>query len=298
MKLSVFLVTYNQEQYIQQALDSIVMQITNFDYEVIIGEDHSDDRTGVICDEYAAKYSNFHVYHHKKNLGLVKNWEFVLNHCKGEYITMLEGDDYWVDPYKLQKQVNFLDSNKDCNLCFTNVDVVDKNGEDTKEQIIPHQLERYYSAAEIYDRWICLTGSVMVRNGFTPIKYNENIYITDTYTFLIAMGNGPAYCLKDVTVAYRRHGENLSMKVSLEHNMRLADQYHYMAKLFPQKELKAISRRKENEYLEGVIWAPYFKGQWKYRFRYMQLHPMLFFTSFFITTVLSYTPLRKLKKKK
>ena len=71
MKLSVFVVTYNQEQYIRQCLDSIVMQQVNFDYEVIIGEDCSTDNTPAICDEYAEKYPFIKVYHHPNNLGLL-----------------------------------------------------------------------------------------------------------------------------------------------------------------------------------------------------------------------------------
>ena len=114
MKISILVVTYNQEKYIQQCLDSILMQQIDFEYEVIIGDDCSTDNTAAICDLYAEKYSNFHVYHHPKNLGHVGNWEFCLNQCHGEYIAILEGDDFWIDNRKLQKQVDyqdFLDNN-------------------------------------------------------------------------------------------------------------------------------------------------------------------------------------------
>lgn len=298
MKVSVFVVTYNQENYIRQALDSILMQQVNFDFEVVIGDDASTDATGYICDEYASRFSCIHVWHHRINIGIRDNWQFVLNHCRGKYIAMLEGDDYWTDSLKLQKQVDFLDSHPNCNLCFTNVVLVDEQGLPIEEKILLPNKADYYSPKDIYSKWICLTGSVMMRNIITPVHYSDSIYITDTYTFLLVMQNTMAYCMSDVTTAYRRHGKNVSKDTSVRHACSMATQYRYMAKCFPQKELKNISRRKENDYLEQIIYVPYFKGQWKYRFRYMWLHPQLLFSAFMTTTILSYTPIRKLKKKK
>ena len=97
MKLSVFVVTYNQEKYIRQCLDSILMQEVYFDYEVVIGEDHGTDGTRAICEEYAEKYSQIRLLPLTKNMGISGNWRRVLLECKGEYIAMCEGDDYWLD---------------------------------------------------------------------------------------------------------------------------------------------------------------------------------------------------------
>ena len=117
MKLSVFMVTYNQERFIRQAIESVVKQKVNFDYEVIIGEDCSTDGTAAICDKYAERYPFIKVFHHNPNKGLVKNWEFVLSHCTGDYVAMLEGDDYWIDELKLERQVSALEQNKNVNIC-------------------------------------------------------------------------------------------------------------------------------------------------------------------------------------
>ena len=123
MKLSVFVVTYNQERFIEQCLSSIVSQVVDFDYEVIVGDDCSTDGTAAICDSFAEKFPNIRVFHHPQNLGHVKNWEFVLNHCEGEYVAMVEGDDYWTDPNKIQTQVDFLDQHKDFSLSFHKVNL-------------------------------------------------------------------------------------------------------------------------------------------------------------------------------
>lgn len=144
MKLSVFVVTYNQEQYIREALDSILAQRVNFDYEIILGEDCSTDSTPAICDEYAAKYSTpytlhntpqIQLFHHDPNKGLVENWAFVLNHCHGEYIAMLEGDDFWTNPDKLQTQVDYLDAHPEVVLTFTSANTLYEGGGETKTSI-------------------------------------------------------------------------------------------------------------------------------------------------------------------
>ena len=119
MNLSVFVVTYNQEKYIRQCLDSILMQMVDFDYEVVIGEDHGTDGTRAICEEYAKKYSQIRLLPLMERLGIAGNWKRVLSECKGEYIAMCEGDDYWLDPNKLQKQVNFLEAHSDVGYVFT-----------------------------------------------------------------------------------------------------------------------------------------------------------------------------------
>lgn len=125
MKCSVLILAYNQEKYIAQCLDGVLMQQTDFDYDVVIGEDSSTDSTRSICKEYTNRYSNFRLLNSpdKKNLGYYQNWDRTLSECKGDYIAICEGDDYWTDSHKLQKQVDFLDKNPECGLCFTDCDI-------------------------------------------------------------------------------------------------------------------------------------------------------------------------------
>lgn len=102
--VSVFMMTYNHENYIAQALDSILMQKINFGYEIIVGEDCSTDRTREIILSYAQRKPDlFKLILHDHNVGAKANQNAVLNACKGKYIAPCEGDDYWTDPYKLQK---------------------------------------------------------------------------------------------------------------------------------------------------------------------------------------------------
>lgn len=114
IKISVALIVYNHEQYLRQAMDSILMQEVDFKYEIIVGEDKSTDHSREILREYKEKYPDLIILlFHKCNVGATKNIYSAFQKARGEYIACLEGDDYWIDPKKLQKQVNFLDGNRD-----------------------------------------------------------------------------------------------------------------------------------------------------------------------------------------
>jgi len=116
------MVTYNHEKYIAQAIESVLMQKASFDYELVIGEDFSTDKTREIVIKYQKKHPNkIKLILNKKNLGMMPNFIQTLKTCKGEYVAMLEGDDYWIDPYKLQKQVDFLSRNPDYSISSHNV---------------------------------------------------------------------------------------------------------------------------------------------------------------------------------
>jgi glycosyltransferase involved in cell wall biosynthesis len=128
--VSVFMITYNHEKYIAQALNSVLMQKTSFDYEIVIGDDCSTDSTQKIIKDYVTKHPNkIKPIFQTVNVGAMRNaYEFTLPECKGKYIATLEGDDYWTDPDKLQKQVDFLESNENYSVCFHHVIMVDAQG--------------------------------------------------------------------------------------------------------------------------------------------------------------------------
>ena len=124
MILSIRLMTYNHEDFIEEALKGIDAQITDFNFEVVIGDDFSTDNNLNIINNYKFTNKNITVnilnrkigdeyWIKRQKLGRFYNIVNILQNCKGRYIALLDGDDYWTDPYKLQKQVDFLESNKD-----------------------------------------------------------------------------------------------------------------------------------------------------------------------------------------
>lgn len=126
MILSIGILTYNQEKYIRQCLDSVLMQNVGFEYEIVVGDDASSDTTLDILQEYvirleiedwrlknAPRCTGIRVIKSEKNEGISMNYKKVLSACKGKYIALCEGDDFWTDPHKLQVQVDFLDAHPD-----------------------------------------------------------------------------------------------------------------------------------------------------------------------------------------
>jgi glycosyltransferase involved in cell wall biosynthesis len=144
--VSIFCPTYNHSKYIEQCLNGIVMQKTNFQFEVIVQDDASTDDSQKIIKEFAEKYNFIVPVLHTENIyskGVDLNEYFVKN-AKGKYIAFCEGDDYWTDPYKLQKQVDFLETNPDYGLVHTDYDMLfQKSGKivkaarSTSGQIVP-----------------------------------------------------------------------------------------------------------------------------------------------------------------
>ncbi len=128
-KVSVKMVTFNHEPFIGQALDGVLMQKVNFPYEIVVGEDCSTDRTRKILLEYQRRHPDkICLLLNEKNMGRRYNARHTLFSCRGDYIAILDGDDYWTDENKLQKQIDFLDNHPDCTICFHNAKKVFENG--------------------------------------------------------------------------------------------------------------------------------------------------------------------------
>lgn len=121
-KLSVLLVTYNHERYIRQALDALFKQVLEGPIEFVIADDGSSDSTLEIIKEYENNDERF-VFNYLEfngNLGITKNYQRSFAACSGEYVAVLEGDDYWSSPLKLSRQIEFLDNHLECSLCSVN----------------------------------------------------------------------------------------------------------------------------------------------------------------------------------
>lgn len=120
--VTVVVITYNQEKWIRQAIDSVLTQKTDYSYEVIIGEDHGTDGTRAICQEYADKYKNVTLLPSIENLGVTANWVQCVKAGSGKYIMGCAGDDYWQNPNRIQLQVDFMEMHPECVVCHTDID--------------------------------------------------------------------------------------------------------------------------------------------------------------------------------
>jgi glycosyltransferase involved in cell wall biosynthesis len=216
MKVSVRIITYNHAPFIRQAIDSVLMQKTNFDFEIVIGEDGSKDGTREITQEYAGRHPDKiklllndrkNVIHiHGKPTG---RWNFIntLKNCRGEYVALLDGDDYWTSPDKLQKQVDLLDKNPQCAICFHNIEVINSDGSHGADEMARGR-QPFYTLTDLLDgKFFPATGSVMFRNrlfGEMP-EWIKTVMLGD-YSLHVLNGQHGQFCyLDEVLGVYRRH---------------------------------------------------------------------------------------------
>jgi glycosyltransferase involved in cell wall biosynthesis len=129
MKVSVIVPCYNFAKYIEQAIFSAVAQKTNFEFEVLVSDDFSTDSSLSVIQRLVVRYSSIvKSYTPTENLGFFENIKFLFKEAKGEYIALLDGDDYWTDLSKLQKQIDFMEINKEYVLTFTGYQILHENG--------------------------------------------------------------------------------------------------------------------------------------------------------------------------
>lgn len=209
--VSIRCLVYNHEPYLRQCLEGFVMQKTNFRFEAIVHDDASTDGSAKIIREYAEKYPDIikPIYEtenqYSKHDGSLRC--IVNSACKGKYIALCEGDDYWIDPLKLQKQVDFLESHPDYLLCGTNGLVLWDNGTNAPEYFNRNFTSRELMPEDVIGKWPFPTASLMYRrelvellSGFKCRTYNGDIRI-----ILVALTNGRIWSLADVTTVYRKN---------------------------------------------------------------------------------------------
>jgi len=221
MKVSVIVLTYNSYKTVGMALDGIAMQKANFEFEIIVADDGSTDMTRQVAKGYPVKFvRNGHI-------GIMKNFASALAETKGEYIAFCDGDDYWIDPYKLQKQVDYMDAHPECGLCYTNVI---RKGE--KKGYLP------LTEPATYDSMLrgCTVSavSVMIRVN-AELFYNttkairKNIKQPDFFTWMYYFANFHTHLITDPTCVYVvRDG-------SISHTKNRADRLAYLGSIMKAK---------------------------------------------------------------
>lgn len=205
--VSVFMLTYNQEDFIAQAIEGVLMQKTNFPFQLVIGEDFSADKTREICTNYAEKYPDrIKLILNDTNLGLGVNYVNTHRECSGKYVAICDGDDYWTDPFKLQKQVGFLESNYDYNIVFTNNENIYPSGKRNVREV--KNIPETSSFEDLVQGNYIASVTAMFRNKELSSSL-ENLIRELPYgdwpTYLwISREGSKIHFLKDVTSVYRK----------------------------------------------------------------------------------------------
>lgn len=197
--LSVVTVTFNHEQHITKCIEGVLMQKVDFPIEFIIAEDYSTDGTRAICEEYARKFPDvIRLVLSEKNVGALQNERHAMSLARGRYVALCEGDDYWTDEYKLQKQVGFLESNPGYTICFHNR-MIEKSGElffdNGLERFVDHDGIGFDLTPELfYNNWITYPFSMVFRRkSFSLGWYDEYTYFRDSHMILLMLLQGKGY---------------------------------------------------------------------------------------------------------
>ena len=208
IRVTVLVMTYNHAGFIAQALDSVLTQRTGFHYEILISEDCSTDGTRETVISYAEKHpGRIRLLLSERNLHSNTVVSRGIRVARGEYVALLDGDDYWVSPDKLQKQVDFLDAHPDCSICFHNTRVIHVDGSRSPWNWNPEQQARFSTFEDIWLGNFITTCATLFRRealGELPRWYDE-MPITDWPLHVLNARNGRIGYIDEVLSVYRYH---------------------------------------------------------------------------------------------
>ena len=223
--VSVNMITYNHEPYIRQAIEGVMMQKTDFEFELVIGEDCSQDKTREICFEYQKKFPDKIrvLWWHENVSKLGGNSRRVRAHCRGEFIALCEGDDYWIDPLKLQKQVDVMRKYPNVGFCFCGA-------------------KRFYQKEGRYDDWN--QGNVT----YTPGVQNKEWFFA---TFMFGMG--PKYGVQNQYTGFIMTASTMIRRSLLVRIQNKYDVFKWMLRLGDATIWLAASSEMDGFYIEDQV---------------------------------------------
>ena len=270
--VSVDMITYKHEAFIKQAIEGVLMQETNFEYDLIIADDCSPDNTEAIVRNIIATHPKGHTikyFRQEKNIGMQANGMFAGQQCKGKYIAVCEGDDYWTDPLKLQKQIDFLENNLEYNL-------VGHHATDSNSKLIGKHEKDSFSFEDIYYRTLIIpTASLVFRNNIVFEDWITKVYGGDKAIIFLNAKKGKLKILPFLGSFYRLHSGGIEQlyKDDLRKSVRNINEYiiyYDMIKKLP----KSIELRKKiiKNHIDIILYCVY-----TFRFQYLIKAPYSLF---------------------
>lgn len=241
--LTVYCLAFNHERYLEKTLNGFVEQVTEYPYKVIVHDDASTDSTKKIIERFAKDYPDIIVPIYQKENQYSKGKsifeEFIQPHLEGKYIAVCEGDDYWCDVNKLQKQISYMEENPDCSLCVHNTEMINENGKSKKVYFNASNRERDYSAEEIIE---CGGGGLFHTSSFVMrtdlrVKKPKDFSISDIgdYTLAIYLAlNGRVHYIPTVMSKYRVGSVNSWVKKNSSNIQKY--------KIYAQKAINDLER--------------------------------------------------------
>jgi glycosyltransferase involved in cell wall biosynthesis len=223
IKLSVHMPAYNHAGYVAQAIESAANQAVDFDYEIVVADDCSTDDTLSELEACKRRYPDLmQLIAHPKNLGIYDNDQSIIRRCRGEYIAWLEADDYWLDPNKLQRQVELLDDNPDFSACFHRAICVG-DGSPPNWRGGPDDAKPYYTLDDLLARGHFIPSCTAVFRGDiirTPLEWTRGTpFLERTYAVRFALAGKIGFIDRE-WAAFRYHDKGVYARSSVEENLR------------------------------------------------------------------------------
>ena len=260
--VSISCITYNHAPYIRQCLDGFLMQKTDFAFEVLIHDDCSTDGTTDIIKEYEAKYPNIikPLYEEENQWIKGRRGSGVFNfpRAQGKYIAMCEGDDYWIDPLKLQKQVDFMEANPNYSMCFARAMEHYEDGS-RPDKLFSLIEDRDYEGIEFYENWIVPTATALLKASVVEsVIYKASVssgkFIHgDIVIFLSSVAYGKVRGFSDIYSVYRRHTEGATFVRTKQMSQLLMQHNENIPVFFGEQYLSASKKRIVGFALQGYI---------------------------------------------
>jgi glycosyltransferase involved in cell wall biosynthesis len=247
MKLSVALITYNQERFIAQAVESALAQKVNFDCEIVIGEDCSTDGTRAIVADFARRNPDrIRPILREQNVGGLRNIESTLDACRGQYVAILEGDDYWTCEKKLQRQVDFLDAHPDCAICCHRVLFLDEScaeKPDSRSGVHPRRPPGTYTLEDLLeDNFIATCSTVLRRELMVQLPPTFlALKLGDWPRNALAARHGNIQLMDENMATYRLH------PTSVWSSLPLSRQFHEVIRM-----LELLGKELGNQYTRTI----------------------------------------------
>ena len=251
MKVSIICTNYNKGDWVREAIDSFLNQKTNFDFEIIIIDDASTDHSYEIIQEYQNKFpEKVRTSRNEVNLGITKTWKKICREAKGQYIARCDSDDFWIDPLKLQKQVDLLDASIDSLWSNTEFDMVDLDGNLIQKNAFANKA---LPLIDSYEEMLVMKGMTMASTWLvdTALMQDVSAQISDTAADdifelqLELFKRTKISCLSDTTTVYRMNLGSDSKPMTLETAEKrftgiLDSQIKYLNK-YPDQDIQRIS---------------------------------------------------------
>ncbi|RYD59426.1 MAG: glycosyltransferase [Sphingobacteriales bacterium] len=251
--VSICMITYNHAKYIVEAIEGVLMQKTDFRIQLVIGEDSSPDDTREICETYAAKYPDIiRLLPSDRRYGMINNFFRTIDACDGDYIAICDGDDYWNDPYKLQKQVDVLHTSPDISVCVHATKMVNEKGQLVRT-IGDYDKETYYSFKDNIISGNGATSSMLFRmkvldkHQLGDILKNK-AHQVDWSLDLLLLDKGRGCYLPDIMGVYRKHSGGVTSDRANNDAISVLNN-----RLFVVNNLKQYVSRKHRKYLNSFL---------------------------------------------